>query len=323
MHSLPHPIMLYYKRANSASYIKKSPNENHFSLEIIGSPSSICEAIIIKTAYSILKDQGFDDIYIDINSIGDKDSVARFERELHYYLKKNIDSVPAEYKSIFKKDVFEILRCEDEKCKALRENAPKSVSFLSEPSIQHFKEVLEYLETLDIPYRINNNLISNKHCCCQTIFEIKKTGEETEEVSLACGTRYSYLSKKIGFKKDIPIISLSIRYKKREQTAQKPLIKNRLKPKFYFIQLGFRAKLKSLAVIESLRKAKIAVHHSLTRDKFVAQLGAAENMKLPFVIIMGQKEALDNTVVVRNIYTREQETVDVSELPTYLSNLRH
>jgi histidyl-tRNA synthetase len=49
-----------------------------------------------------------------------------------------------------------------------------------------------------------------------------------------------------------------------------------------------------------------------------SQLGIAEKMKIPFVLIMGQKEAIDNTVMIRNLRSRSQLTIAVIDLPAHI-----
>ena len=90
------------------------------------------------------------------------------------------------------------------------------------------------------------------------------------------------------------------------------------KPKVCLIQLGFEAKVKSFAVIELLHKSRVPLYQTLAKDKLSGQLELAENLKVPYTIIMGQKEALDNTVIVRNMNTRSQDIIAVDMLPVYL-----
>lgn len=90
----------------------------------------------------------------------------------------------------------------------------------------------------------------------------------------------------------------------------------------YFIQLGFDAKLKSLNVIEILRKAKIPITQALSKDSLSAQLAIAEKIGVKYALIFGQKEALENSLIVRNMENRSQKTVPLDELLTYLKNLK-
>ncbi len=92
---------------------------------------------------------------------------------------------------------------------------------------------------------------------------------------------------------------MTILVKKNPKTTKKVLIKNIKKPHLYLVQLGATAKLKALNIVEMLRKQKILVYHSITKDKITGQLNGAEYMKATHVLIMGQKEAIENTMVVQ------------------------
>lgn len=324
LNTLPQPVLIYYKKPFGGMSPKKHLREHQFGLDIIGTNKSVAEAVILKASLAILEEEGFKDMYVDINTVGDKESMTKFEKELANYYKKNANTIPAVCRQLFKKDIYEILKSEEEKCQSLKENAPKAISFLSEASRQNFKEVLEFIETLGIPYRINNTLLGSKNYCSHTIFEIRATNplKKGNDELLAVGMRYNMLAKKIGAKKDIPAIGVSFCYKRPStKIAKKIYIKQIPKPKFYLVQLGFEAKLKSLHVLDELRKIRVTICHSLTKDMCTSQIGAAENMKLPYVIIMGQKEALENSVVVRHTLTRAQETIFIKDLAQYVKNL--
>jgi histidyl-tRNA synthetase len=74
--------------------------------------------------------------------------------------------------------------------------------------------------------------------------------------------------------------------------------------------------------METLRKNRIPVHQSISKDSLGAQLALAEKMEIPYCIIFGQKEAMDNTVIVRNMETRSQDTVKIDALSDYIKHLK-
>ena len=82
------------------------------------------------------------------------------------------------------------------------------------------------------------------------------------------------------------------------------------------------AKLKSLNVIEILRKAHVPIAQSLSKDSLGTQLAIAEKLQIPYTLIFGVKEAIDESVIVRNMSNRSQETVKISKLLEYLKNLK-
>jgi histidyl-tRNA synthetase len=61
---------------------------------------------------------------------------------------------------------------------------------------------------------------------------------------------------------------------------------------------------------------------ALSKDSLGAQLAVAEKSGAPYVIIFGQMEAVQNNVIVRNMETRSQETVAITELASYIKQLK-
>lgn len=324
MHSLNQPVMLYFKEPFKGSLKKGSSTyQRYCDLEILGNSRSIAEATLIQTARAILKEEGYENICIEINSIGDKESINRFSRDLTSHYRKNINDMHSECRQLLKKDPFELLSCQNDKCKKINESAPKSIEFLSESSKIHFQEVLEYLESLNIPYKINNTLIGNRKYCTETMFlitDLDYTKKQKGQRVLAVGVRYDGLSKKIGCKKEIQGVGISLLIKNNKSELRKEIKKTK-KPFASFVQLGFESKLLSLGVIESLREVKIPLCLSLAKDRLGAQVSIVERKNIPYSIIMGKKEAMDKTVIVRNMDTHAQEIVPINELPKYMKKL--
>jgi histidyl-tRNA synthetase len=317
----PQPIMISTTEPFKNDRTKISPKESHHSFDILGTNKSIAEALLIKTAFALLDQSGISDLHLEINSMGDKESASRFGKELTSFYRHNLGFLPAACKEKFKDDPFSLLGCQHEKCKELSLDCPKSINFLSEESSERFKEILEFIEILGIPYEINNNLVANRDYCSETVFEIRT--KDPKDHPLAIGIRYDTLSKKLGNRKEIPAASVSVAY---PTSARYPISKIRMAkinhPKICFMQLGYEGKLKALAVIETLRLAGIAVSHSLARDKMAGQVSFSERSESTYVIIMGKREAMEDSVIVRNNATRVQETVPIKDLAKHLKKHR-
>jgi histidyl-tRNA synthetase len=308
--NLSQPLMVFFRKKSGDKMIR-------CGLEAIGTSKSVTEATLIKVSLEILKEAGYENLFVEINSLGDKESLARLTRELTAYYRKHIEDLPAPCRQLLKRDVFEVLLYPHEKCILLREDAPKPMNYLSELSREHFREVLEFLERMDIAYTIVSSLVGNKKYANHVVFEIKhiEPGTTTTTV-LARGIRYNGLAKKLGSRKDIHAAGVALAFKSLPSHKTTGTIVKA--PKLYFIQLGFEAKLKSLKIIEILRQEKISIQQSLSKDKLSSQLATADHLKIPYVLIVGQKEAMENTVIVRNMTNRSQEIIKIADLPTYL-----
>lgn len=331
MHTLPQPVMLYYY---GPFFRHENPQRGRlrelrqFGLEILGTQKSIADALVIRTITLILDEAGFKNISVEINSIGDKECRSGYLRELTSYYKKHLSEICAHCKERVKTNPLRLLDCKDAKCQGPKANAPTPIDSLCNDCRHHFKEVIEYLEEMGISYRINGNLVRGLDYYTRTVFEImdSTTNEhgETESLAVASGGRYDLLARSLGSKKDVPAVGGGIGVDRVIMSpTHKPLDPRILKkPKIYFIQLGADAKLKSLGIIEVLRKARVPIAQSLSKDGLGQQLSQAERSGAPYAIIFGQKEAMDNTVIVRNMETRSQEIVKLETLPDFVKHLK-
>lgn len=328
MQNMPQPVMFYQY---GPVFRHDKPQRGRyrqfwqFDLDCLGNEKSIMDALVIKTGMTILEEAGAENLSIDINSIGDKECRNGYIRELTSYYRKNIGGLAAIDRERLKTNPLRILDSKEEKTKEINIGAPDAVSFLCASCKKHFKEVLEYLEEMGIQYNINKCLVRGLSYYTRTVFEIIDNEEgETKGMAIAGGGRYDYLAKQLGSKKDVPAVGISI---SADRILLMPWYKNlspRIlkKPKIYFIQLGSEAKLKSLNIIEILRKAHIPIAQSLSKDSLGSQLAIAEKLAIPYAIIFGVKEALENSVIVRDMSNRSQNTVKLDKLLEYLKELK-
>lgn len=331
MKSKPQPVMLYHF---GPMFRHDKPQRgryrqfHQFSMEILGTDKAIADAIIIQTTIAILQEAGAKDLFVDINSIGDKESRSAYEKALKAYYRKHMNDLPAVDRQRVKTNVLRVLDSKEEKTIAINQEAPDALSHLTPSSKKHFKEVLEYLDELEIPYRINKNLVRGLDYYTDTVFEIMEEIFDDEgdsrKLTICGGGRYNYLSKSMGHRKEVPGVGASIGVERILMSPWWKQLTPRIikKPKVFFIQLGLDAKLKSLAVVEMLRKAKIPVVQSLSKDKLSVQLAAAEKEEVPYAIIFGQREAIDGTVIVRDMKNRSQKTVKIEKLIDHLKKLK-
>ena len=329
MQSLPQPVLFYNY---GPIFRHDNPQKGRyrqfwqFDMDALGSEKSILDALVIKTAWTVLCEAGAGaaNLSIDINSIGDKECRASYIRELVTYYKKHMHDLPPIDRERLKVNPLRILDSKEEKTIEINRNAPETLSHLCVACKKHFKEVLEYLEQMELPYTINKCLVRGLSYYTRTVFEIMVTNEEDKLVTIASGGRYDYLAKQLGCKKDVPAVGSSIGVDRVVEAPWFAKLSPRIikKPKIYFIQLGFDAKLKSLNVIEILRKGKIPIAQSISKDSLGAQLAVAEKLGMHYAIIFGQKEAMENSVIFRDMTNRSQETVKLPKLLEYIKELK-
>ncbi|MCX6715867.1 MAG: His/Gly/Thr/Pro-type tRNA ligase C-terminal domain-containing protein [Candidatus Taylorbacteria bacterium] len=320
--SKPQPIMIYMKDPCRGA-TRKSGCHRYADLEILGTSGPIAEATLIQAGRAMLGEEGYKDTRIDINSVGDRESMARWSRELTVFYRKNINDMTAECRQLFKQNPFLLLTSHIDAARTLNLHAPRSMDFLSEESRRYLEEILEYLETLGVPYTINNSLIGNRSYCTETVFTIVNAGENSNKSGhhvLGIGVRYNGLAKRLGMKRDIQGVGLSLTIKGNGH-GLRDTVHRMKRPVASFVQLGIESKLLSLDVIEKLRQARIPLYLSLSKDRLGAQVSTVEKYHTPYVIVIGKKEAMDKTAIVRHIETYSQETVPIEKLPEYMKKM--
>ncbi len=329
MQNMPQPVMLYHY---GPVFRHDNPQRGRyrqfwqFDADVLGSDKSIMDAMVIKTCMSILEEAGSENLSVDINSIGDKECRNIYVKELASYYRKHINELAHIDRERLKTNPLRILDSKEEKTQEINEGAPEAISFLCTSCKKHFKEVLEYLEEMNIGYNINKNLVRGLSYYTRTVFEISEQGggDDGKPLALAGGGRYDYLARQIGGKKDVPAVGFSIGVDRIIASPWYKKIAPRIlkKPKIYFIQLGSEAKLKSLNIIEILRKAHVPIAQSLSKDSLGSQLAIAEKLGVPYALIFGVKEALEDSVIVRDMSNRSQETVKLKKLLDYLKEIK-
>jgi histidyl-tRNA synthetase len=85
-------------------------------------------------------------------------------------------------------------------------------------------------------------------------------------------------------------------------------------PSVYVVHLGFGPKIRSLLLIDALRQAGITVYHDLASDSLSSQLRDAERRGVKYTIIIGQKGFVEQTVILRDMNERSQESIALDQL---------
>ena len=85
-------------------------------------------------------------------------------------------------------------------------------------------------------------------------------------------------------------------------------------PKVFLAQLGEMAKKKSLKLFSELEKNGVLLAESFGRGSLKSQLRVANRLGVEVTVIIGQKEALDETAIIKDMVSGTQETVTQEKL---------
>jgi len=314
MQSWPQPVRMFIAGAffrHESPQAGRTREFHQVDFEIIGDDDAINDALAIRLCVSTLQSLGLKDMMVNINTLGDRQDRAPYRKELVNYFKRHIEKLCKDCKRRLKENPLRVLDCKVPGCVALKENAPVLVDYLSESSKKHFQEVLEYLDEIGIPYFLDSHLVRGFDYYGRTIFEIfSSESTEGQQSALGGGGRYDELASLLGAK-STPAVGAALGVERIAALMKQKGLKPRSdqKPKIFLIQLGPAAKKKSLILMEELRKIGVPIAQSLSKDSLRSQLNIVSKLNVPVAIILGQKEALDGTVGLRNMATGVQETL--------------
>jgi histidyl-tRNA synthetase len=311
----PHPVKLYYVDPMFRHDEPQAGRYRQFyqlGVETIGDGSEAVDAELIFIAYKLLDSLGLDGYDVHINSIGDQNCRPVYIKALKDYFRSKIKNLSAESRNRLKEgNVLRILDSKEETDREVVKEAPQMVDFLDDACRLHFKHVLEFLDEAKVPYILNPHLVRGLDYYTRTVFELIPNENASSQSTLIAGGRYDRLIEQLGgvrtpaagWAMGIERIVLAMKEKNVHVPDATP------KPKVFLVQLGEAPKRKALPLFESFRKAGIETKSSLGRDSIKSQLRIAHRLGVRFALIFGQKEALDGTIIIREMDTGVQETV--------------
>jgi len=318
MQTLPKPVKLFsigpvyrYDRPQEGRY------REHYqaNFDAFGEDDPILDAQMIQMAHRLAYCLGLKSIQIQINSIGCGICKKDYNNLLVNYLESKKTKLCQDCKRRLEINPLRVLDCKEDKCSQVAVTAPQAVDHLCESCRIHFKTLLEYLDELDLPYTINPRLVRGLDYYTKTVFEILSGSEEGKKYSLGGGGRYDKLIKIMGGE-DTPAIGFAVgiermiaEMKRVQAKSYKPM-----KPRVFLAQLGNLAKKKSLRLFSELEKNGILTAESFGRGSLKSQLKIANRLGVELTLILGQKETLDGTVIIKNMTTGVQETVSMEKL---------
>jgi len=311
------PIKLYYIGPMFLYDQERGNNYRQFyqfGFELLASDQPVVDAQMILIAYNFYKDLEVA-TNVQINSIGCPTCRVEYRKTLieHYRQKKNL--LCPDCKESFNKNPLSIFRCQVEKCQELKEDVPQIIDHLCEECKNHFIRVLEYLDDLELPYILNPFLVRETDYGTKTVFELWPEESEKVKQPLAKGGRYDNLIKSLGGEAT-PACGFAIDM---EQAIVKIKEVDLVVPEkesydVFLAQLGEQARRKSLQLFEDLKEKGIKVAESFSQNGLKPQLETAKQLNVKFVLILGQKEVLDNTIMIRDMDGGMQEIIDYTKV---------
>ena len=287
---------------------------HQLGVECFGSKNPATDVETIAMAYQLFNTLGIKDVTLHLNSLGNTESRLAYRQALIDYLTPMRESLSKDSQRRLDENPLRVLDSKEKEDKVAVENAPSILDYLDEESQAHFDEVRTMLDSLNIPYVIDTNMVRGLDYYNHTIFEFITTIDKSE-LTICAGGRYDSLveyfggPETAGFGFGLGLERLLLVLDK--QGIELPVEENL---DVYIAVLGSGANGKALELVQAIRYQGFKAERDYLGRKIKAQFKSADTFKAKTVITLGESEVESGQVNVKNNSTREEVTVSFEEL---------
>ena len=287
---------------------------HQLGVECFGSKNPATDVETIAMTYQLFNTLGIKDVTLHLNSLGNTESRLAYRQALIDYLTPMRESLSKDSQRRLDENPLRVLDSKEKEDKLAVENAPSILDYLDEESQAHFDEVRTMLESLNIPYVIDTNMVRGLDYYNHTIFEFITTIDKSE-LTICAGGRYDSLveyfggPETAGFGFGLGLERLLLVLDKQGITLP---VEEGLD--VYIAVLGSEANGKALELAQAIRHQGFKAERDYLGRKIKAQFKSADAFKAKTVITLGESELESGQVSVKNNTTREEVTVSFEEL---------
>lgn len=287
---------------------------HQLGVECFGSKNPATDVETIAMAYQLFNTLGIKDVTLHLNSLGNTESRLAYRQALIDYLTPIRESLSKDSQRRLDENPLRVLDSKEKEDKVAVENAPSILDYLDEESQAHFDEVRTMLDSLNIPYVIDTNMVRGLDYYNHTIFEFITTIDKSE-LTICAGGRYNSLveyfggpeTAGFGFGLGLERLLLVLDKQGIELPVEESL-------DVYIAVLGSGANGKALELVQAIRYQGFKAERDYLGRKIKAQFKSADTFKAKTVITLGESEVESGQVNVKNNATREEVTVSFEEL---------
>lgn len=294
-----------------------TPKQFHaFKAECIGDTNPVRDAEMILTAYRMLESQGIENLVVSINALGGADSREQYYKEL-------VSKTPRRFQNLSNSLSYNPIQLYNELITLdtdINIKIPQIVDYLSTEENQYLKSVLEFLDTLDIQYNLDSSLSGAIGFNEGVYFEI--TSNDYPEIILVRGGRHNELFELLGGDRSAGAVGIEVYVDLLLQLVKKVYpqkLAKLIKPDIFVASIGLEGQKSALKILSLIQKHGLEAREHFGIKSLKHQLLKAKKLDAEITLIIGRKEAVDGTVILRDKASENQEIVPIDKLISILS----
>ncbi|MBD25674.1 MAG: histidine--tRNA ligase [Candidatus Marinimicrobia bacterium] len=314
------PLKIFYRGPMFRHERPQKGRQRQFhqiGVELIGVAGPQADIEVISLASHILADLNLQgNVTLEINSLGDSETRAFYRDALFEYLSTRKDNLSTESQERLSRNPLRILDSKDPDDRKVLIDAPDLSDYLSKESQEFFAAVREGLAHRGISFLINSSLVRGLDYYGHTAFEFTTDAIGAQGTVLA-GGRYDSLIEHMGGP-PTPGIGWAAGI---ERLAM--LLPSEMEPRRIIaaIPMSNDQELLVQSLANTLRKAGYIVDIGYSGN-VGKRMKRADKIKAAVAIVVGSDEVKNESVVVRNLQSGDQQVVKQADLVQHFSFLK-
>lgn len=278
-------------------------------VEVLGSSDPLVDVEVISLLYDLHQAIGVREEVVYLNNLGDMETRRAYVPELRAFLEKNRSELDPDSVARLDANPLRTFDSKDPNTQNLLDEAPTIGEFLSEEAATHLGTVREGLETLGVPYEIDERLVRGLDYYTMTVFEAKSAALGAQD-TVGAGGRYNGLISTlggpdlggIGFGTGVERILLAAA--SRDAAAS---------TRAFFVTLTPEARMLAFGLAAALRAEGVSCDLDYADRSAKGQFKQADRVGADFAVILGDDELRDGVCKLRDMKSGEERTVSVSD----------
>lgn len=286
---------------------------HQIGIEAIGLSHPSIDAEQIAMGDYFFRKLGVNSFNIEINSLGCEKCRPEYNSLFAEFLNKKHVSLCGDCQRRISKNPLRAFDCKNPNCIEAMQDAPLIGSYLCKDCEVHFLDVQKYLDQLDTKFTVNHKIVRGLDYYTRTAFEFTTTKLGAQN-AIAAGGRYDGLIHELGGPK-LAGVGFAIGIERAILLMQaEGALKEEKEDIVFFAVLGDEARDKALPIINMLRHGGVRVELDHEGHSLKSQMRRADKLTAHTVVIVGDDEVKKDLAIVRNMRTKEQNEVKLSNL---------
>lgn len=319
LYNTPEGLLKYYYLGPNFRYERpqKGRMRIHYQcgVEYIGVKSPIVDAEVIHLGVSLLQSFGIEDVKVLLNTLGDEASRESYKAKLKTHFKPIVTELCGDCQRRYQQNPLRILDCKVDQGHPSFNELPQLSDSLSKTSIEYFNQVKEQLEALGVVYEVSPKLVRGLDYYTDTVFEIVANSKDMgAQATILAGGRYDGMLESFGGPSQSGIgFGMGIERLMVAAEAMGIQFDNQDKVDVYVLPLDNHQAL-AHQLVTLIRQHGYIVEMDYANRSMKSQFKSADRLQASVLVFVGEKEAQNHQVNIKDIASNTQVSVSYDQL---------